>query len=136
MTYSEQSTQLVCDASVAVMVLINARGDEIEMLPLRPRQMTETDAAELRCRWAGRGLRVAGVLGLVGTSPRCALKEELDPEQISALAGAWDTYLLHVLFCDSFIERMGAQPKRQHGDFVQFAEALWSLEDPRAEKFN
>jgi hypothetical protein len=125
--------QLVCDASVAVLVLINAQGDEIEMLPLKPRQMTEIDAAELKGRWAGRGLRVAGLIGLVGTTPRYALKEPLEPAQVSALAGAFLAYL-HVLFCDSFAEQMGAQLARQQaGDFVQFAEALCRLDDPRLE---
>lgn len=104
MTYTEQSMQLVCDASVAVLVLTNAQCDDVEFLPLKPRRMTESEVVELFTRWPGRGLRSVGVIGLVGTSPRCALKEPLEPEQVSALAGAFISHL-HVLFCDSFAEQ-------------------------------
>ena len=128
MTYSEKSTQLALDASVAVLVLTNAQCDDMEFLPLKPRQMTESDAAELLTRWPGRGLRSVGLIGLVGMSPRCALKEPLEPEQVSALAGAFLAYL-HVLFCDSFAEQ-------QEGVEIAEMRRLWSLEDPRPEKFN
>jgi hypothetical protein len=107
MTYSERSTQLALDASVAVLVLTNAQCDDIEMLPLKPREMTESDVADLLTRWPGRGLFVCGILGLVGTSPRSEFKEPLEPEQVDALASAFLAYL-HVLFCDSFAEQRAA----------------------------
>jgi hypothetical protein len=125
MTYTEKSTQLVLDASVAVLVLSNAQCDDLEFLPLRPRQMTESDIAELLTRWTGRDLRSVGVIGLVGATPRCALKELLEPELTSALANAFLAYL-QVLFCDS----LAAQ---QNGAEIQELARLWSLQDPRLE---
>jgi hypothetical protein len=127
-TYSERSTQLALDASVAVLVLTNAQCDDLEFLSLKPRQIPESTLLELRTHWAGRGLRSVGIIGLVGTSPRCALKEELEPEQISALAGAFLAYL-HVLFAGSFAEQ-------QAGAETAELCRMWSLEDPRPEKFN
>jgi len=129
MTYTEKSTQLALDSSVAVLVT-NAQVDDLEFLPLKPRQMSETDRAELAARWPGRGLRSMGVIGLVGTSPRYALKEPLEPEQVSTLAGAFLAYL-HVLFSDSFKQEGAATSEPGHNDFVQFAERLYALEDSR-----
>jgi len=128
MTYSEQSAQLALDASVAVLVLTNAQCDDMEFLPLKPRQMTEGEVAGLLTRWPGRGLRSVGVIGLVGTAPRCALKEPLEPEKVSALAGAFLAYL-HALFCDSFAEQ-------QERVEIAELERLWLQADPRPEKFN
>ena len=131
MTYSEKSTQLALDASVAVLVLTNAQCDDMEFLPLKPRQMTESETAELLARWPGRGLRSVGIVGLVGTSPRCALKEPLEMPVVEAIAAAFAVYV-HSLLGASVAEQMAAQlGQQQAGDFVQFAEALWSLEDPR-----
>jgi hypothetical protein len=125
MTYAERSTQLALDASVAVLILLNPECDDVEFVPLKPKGMTESECAALRARWAGRGLRSVGVLGLVGASPRCALKEPLEPEQVSALAGAFLAYI-HTLFCDSFAEQLSATETQELG-------RLWSLEDPRPE---
>ncbi len=102
MTYSEQSTQLALDASVAVLVLSNpeCNDNDVEFLMLKPKRMAECELAELKARWPGRDLRSVGTIGLVGTSPRWALKEPLTFEQISALADAFLAYL-HVLFCDA-----------------------------------
>ena len=128
MTYSEKSTQLALDASVAVLVLTNAQCDDMEFLPLKPRQMTEREAAELLTRWPGRGLRSVGIIGLVGTSPRSAWKEPLEPEHLNALAGAFLAYL-HALFCDSFAAQ-------QEGVEIAELESLYALQaDPRPEKF-
>ena len=41
MTYSEKSTQLAIDSSIAVLVLGNEDCTDVEMLPLRPNQMPE-----------------------------------------------------------------------------------------------
>jgi hypothetical protein len=101
MTYSEKSTQLALDASVAVLALSNPDCTELELLPLRPRQMSESEQAQLAARWHGRNLRSIGVLGLVGTTLKYALKDTLEPEQISVLANAFLMYL-HALYCDSF----------------------------------
>jgi hypothetical protein len=125
--YSERAAQLALDASVVVLVLANAQCDDLEMLPLKPRQMSEGDIAELLTRWPGRGLRSIGVIGLCGTSPRYALKVPLEPEQVSALAGAFLAYL-HVLFCDSFAAQ-------QEGAEIAELKRLYALQagNPRME---
>ena len=122
MTYSEKSTQLALDATVAVLVLMG-RPDDVEFIPLKPRMADEYMLADLKARWPGRGLRSVGVIGLVGTSPTCALKEPLEPEQVNALAGAFLTYL-NVLFADSFAEQLpGAE--------IQELQRLWLIPDTR-----
>ncbi len=118
-TYSERSTQLALDASVAVMVLANPQCDDVEMLELRPRQLAQSGLAALASRWAGRGLRSIGVIGLVGASPRCEFKEQLDPEQVSTLVDEFLAYA-HRLFCDGFTARQEAELRH-----------MWMLPDTR-----
>lgn len=107
MTYQERSTQLTADSSVAVQVLMGAP-DDVEFVPLKPRAANAEMWAELKDRWPGRGLRSIGLIGLVGTTPQCALREPLEPEQLSALANAFLTYL-HVLLADSFATQIEAE---------------------------
>lgn len=126
MTYTEKSTRLVLDASVAVQVLMGAPND-VEFVPLLPRAADESMLAELKARWPGRGLRPVGIIGLVGTSPRVALREPLEPEQVSALASAFLAYV-QALFADSFAAQI---EQRQKGDEVDWLERLYSLPDPR-----
>jgi hypothetical protein len=125
-TYSERSTQLAVDASVAVLVLLGTAPDDMEFIPLKPKMATEESMlmAELRARWPGRGLRSVGVIGLCGTSPRCAFKEPLETQQISALAAAFLVYL-DVLFRESF----AAQTEKAE---LSELERLFNLPDPRA----
>ncbi|MDR5729806.1 MAG: hypothetical protein RB191_20525 [Terriglobia bacterium] len=123
MTYSEKSTQLTLDSSVAVLALSNPDCTELELLPLKPRQMSEREQAQLAARWHGRNLRSIGVLGLVGTTPKYALKDSLEPEQVSVLADAFLAYL-HALYCDSF----AAQHETAE---IQELGRLWSLPDTR-----
>jgi hypothetical protein len=125
MTYSEQSTQLALDASVAVLVLSNPECNDVEFLMLKPKRTAACELAELKARWPGRGLRSVGTIGLVGTSPRWALKELLTFEQVSALADAFLAYL-HVLYCD-------ALAGQQESAEVAELEALHTLVDPRTE---
>lgn len=105
LTYTDRSTQLALESFIAVLALSNPECTDLEFLPLSPIQLPESDLAELAARWPGRGLRFVCVLGLVGASPRCALKEPLEPEHVSRLACAFLTYL-HVLFSDSFAAHM------------------------------
>ena len=125
MTYREKSTQLALDSSVAVLVLSNPECTDLEFLPLRPRQMSTSDRVELAARWSRRNLRSIGVIGLVGTCPRYALKEPLETEQVSALTDAFLAYL-HVLFADSFAEQL-------EGAEIQELQRMWSLSDPRTD---
>lgn len=125
MTYSEQSAQLAVDASVAVLVLSNPECNDVEFLMLKPERLTACELTELKMRWPGRGLRSVGTIGLVGTSPRWALKEPLTFEQITTLADAFLAYL-HVLFCDALAER-------QESAEVAELERLHTLADTRTE---
>ncbi|WP_109486987.1 hypothetical protein [Occallatibacter savannae] len=113
MNYREKSTQLALDSSVAVYVLANADCTDVELLQLKPRTMSAHEAEALRDRWHGRGLDSVGVMGLVGTSPRCALKEPLGPERESLLMSAFLEYL-HGLFCDSYAEEKQDSLHRWH----------------------
>ncbi|HEV2132640.1 MAG TPA: hypothetical protein VGR47_00110 [Terracidiphilus sp.] len=121
MTYTEKSQKLALDSSVAVLALSNADCTDLELLPLRPRQMSENERAQLAARWHGRNLRSIGVIGLVGTTPKYALKDTLEPEQASALADAFLAYL-HALYCDSFAAQ-------QETEEIQELGRLWSLPD-------
>lgn len=123
MTYTERYTQLGAEASVAALILCNPACDDVEFLMLKPKRMTVCELAELKARWPGRGLRPVGTIGLVGTSPRWALKEPLTFEQISALADAF-LHFLHCLYCDG----LAAQQ-----EFTEVAklESLYALQDDR-----
>lgn len=125
MTYSEQSTQLALDASVAVLVLSNPECNDVEFLMLKPKRLEGCELADLKARWPGRDLRSVGTIGLVGTAPRWALKEPLTFEQISALADAFLAYL-HALFCDGFAAQ------EETADVTEL-ERLYALQDTRTE---
>ena len=122
MTYTAQSQNLANESSVAVLVLMGAP-DDVEFVPLRPRPADANMLAQLKARWPGRGLRSVGVIGLCGVSPRIALKEPLEPEQVYTLAGAFLEYL-HVLYADSFAA---------HQEAAEFSELerLYTLPDTR-----
>ena len=123
--YVEKSAQLGAEASIAALVLSNAECNDVEFLMLKPERLTACELAELKMRWPGRGLRSVGTIGLVGASPRWALKEPLTFEQISALADAFLAYL-HVLFCD-------ALAGRQESAEVAELERLHTIADTRTE---
>ena len=123
MTYSEKSTQLASDASIAVLALLGTAPGDVEFIPLKPRMADENMLAELKARWPGRGLRSVGVIGLCGMSPRCAFNEPLEPEQVSALSGAFLAYV-HALFYGHFATQ-------QELAEVAEIERLYSLPDMR-----
>jgi hypothetical protein len=125
MTYLEKSSELACAASVAVFVLINEQGTDMEFLPLKPRQYPNSELEARSARWAGRGLRSVGVIGLVGTSPKCEFKEPLDVNVVTPLAGAFIAYL-QSLFQESFAEQL-------EGFEIQELFRLWKMDDPRLE---
>jgi hypothetical protein len=103
LTYSEKSAQLAREASIAALVLMGEGPADCELLPLRP-TADEGMMADLKARWPGRGLRSVGMVGLCGASPCVALKEPLSLEQISALTGAFTSYV-HSLLGDRFREQ-------------------------------
>jgi len=85
--------------------------------------MTDADKAELLARWPGRGLRSVGILGLVGTTPRCEFKEPIPLNVVVSLAAAFDAYLVS-LFQENFAAQLGE---------LEIAELcrMWSMDDPR-----
>lgn len=101
MAYLEESRQLALDASVAVQVLMGSDPRDVEFIPLRPKAADTSMWAELAARWPGRGLRSIGVIGLVGIVPKVALKELLEPKQVSLLTTGFLAYL-HELLSGSF----------------------------------
>ena len=123
MTYTEKSTQLALDAPVAVLALSSPDCTDLELLPLRPRQMSEREREQLAARWHGRNLRSVGVIGLVGTTPKHALKDTLEPEQVSALIDAFLGYL-HALYCGSLATQQATAE-------IQELERVFALPDTR-----
>ena len=85
MTYSERSAQIALEANIAVMVLTNTQGHDIEFLACINRL--------LNCAFPGRGLASAAVIGLCGAEVRWAFKEPLEPCVESAISFA---FLIHV----------------------------------------
>jgi len=132
--YIERSTQIALSSSIAVMVLLNQDATDLEFWPLRPApsQCALTGPQE----FTARGLRVAGVVGLTGLKAACAFKEPLGDRVVASVAAAFLEYV-RVAIGQSFADQLAAElEQREAGDFVQFAEAVWSLTDPRPEKFN
>jgi hypothetical protein len=123
--YVEESAQLGAEASVAALILSNPECNDVEFLMLKPKRTAACELAELKARWPGRGLRSVGTIGLVGASPRWALKEPLTFEQISALADAFLAYL-HVLFCDGFAAQEESAETAE-------LDRLYALQDTRTE---
>lgn len=122
-TYTERAVQLGVNSSIAVYVLMGSSPQDVEFLPLKPRMADEAMLAELKTRWAGRSLRSVGVIGLVGTTPQCALEEPLEPDQITGLGAAFLAYL-HVILSDSFAAQ-------QETVEISELERLYSLPDTR-----
>jgi hypothetical protein len=130
MTYSEKANQLALDSSVAVLVLMGAP-DDVEFVPLKPRAADERMLAELKAQWPGRGLRSVGVVGLVGITPRYALKGSLAPEQVDVLVAAFLTYI-RVLFGSPFVGPPHTEDSpEQKGDEIDWLEQLYCLADTR-----
>jgi hypothetical protein len=123
--YVEKSAQLGAEASVAALILSSPECNDVEFLMLKPKRTAACELAELKARWPGRDLRSVGTIGLVGTSPRWALKEPLTFEQISALADAFLAYL-HVLFCDGFAAQEESAETAE-------LDRLYALQDTRTE---
>lgn len=93
MTYQEKSTQLACDASIAVQVLLGTSPGDMEFIPLKPQAANAEWLSELKARWPGRGLRAVGFVGLVDGVPQYCLKETLSIRQTTALESAFMAYL-------------------------------------------
>lgn len=102
-TYSERSAELALESSVAALVISNPDCNDVEFLLLRPKREPEREA-ELTARWPGRDLQAVGMAALCGASPRFVFKAPLAPEQVSALAGEFLSFL-HTLFLDGLTDQ-------------------------------
>jgi hypothetical protein len=115
---------LAAEASIAAAILANANVTDIELLPIRPRSLTDGRIHDLARLWAFRGLRFIGVAGIVNDMPYTALALRLDPERISALSEAFAAYSKTVLSGEN-------ETPRAIGDEVEWLRKLWSLTDAR-----
>jgi len=128
--YIERSAQVALDSSIAVMVLLNHDATDMEFWPLRPTPVAQCALTGPE-EFTARRLRVVGAVGLTGLKTVCAFKEPLESSVVGAIGEAFAVYV-HVLLGASLFKQMAAEiGQRQAGDFLHFAEALWSLGDPR-----
>jgi hypothetical protein len=100
MTYAEKANRVATESSIALLVMMG-NPEDVEFLPLKP-EADERAITELRMRWAGRGLRPIGVVGITGATTQCALKIALSPEQSDGLSNAFLAWL-HTTFCDGLM---------------------------------
>jgi hypothetical protein len=134
MTYTEKSRNIANEASIAVMVLLNPDATDSEFWPLKPAAQSPLTS---ETEFAARKLRPVGVVGLCGTKAQSAFKELLPDPVVRAIGTAFIEYV-RVSLGQGFVEQLAAEVNRraaevEAGDFVQFAESLWALEDPRTE---
>jgi hypothetical protein len=108
--YIERSAELACQSSIAAVVSANPDFNDADFLLLKPRRIPEREA-ESAARWPGRELRPVGMVALCGTSPRFVFKAPLTPEQVSALAGEFLSFL-HTLFLDGLTAQQNDELRR------------------------
>jgi hypothetical protein len=92
-TYSERLDQLALSSSIMVQVLLGRTPGDMEFVPLKPRPASAEMWEGLHAQWPGRGLRLAGSIGLVDGAPQLVLKEPLGAVQVEALAVAFAAYI-------------------------------------------
>lgn len=92
--YIEEATDIVQNASVAVQVLLNSTGDDMEFVPAAPQPANAEYWADLRTRWHGRGLHSIGFLAIVGGQAKAVFKEPVTLDVVSRLARDFQAYCL------------------------------------------
>lgn len=91
--YSERSTQVVRDASIAAIVLLNSDNTDMELLALCPRQTPESELITGE-EYTARKLRSVGVIALNERGlPQAAFREPLEASVISAIAAGFTEYI-------------------------------------------
>jgi hypothetical protein len=123
MTYTEKSQQVVLESQIAVMLFLNPDNTDLEMWPLRPRQVATTSHEE----FAARKLRTVGVVGLSGTKGVSAFKEPLESAVVDGISTAFLEYV-RVLIGDNIAMQI---EEWQKGDEVAWLEQLHLLPDMR-----
>ena len=94
-TYLERATDVACESSVAVTVLLSADNSSVEFWPLKPEAERALTSPE---EFTARKLRSVGVVGLCGLSPRMALKEPLAQSVVDRIALAFQEHVNIVLY--------------------------------------
>lgn len=92
-TYEERRDELALKSSVLVQVILGTARTDAEFVPLKPKPATAEMHEELRQRWAGRGLRAVGFIGIVDGAPQLVSNEPLDEMQVEALSTAFGVYV-------------------------------------------
>lgn len=123
MTYGEKSTQLALEAStsIIVQVLLSRGNDDIELIPLHPRQRPDGYIAP--ADFTARRLRSVGFVGLNGLRPVCSFKEPLPPNVVDAIIRAFTEYA-HVLLGGRAAEHVAAEE-------IAALDRLYTLPDTR-----
>lgn len=83
---------LVASADIAVGVLLNVDGSDVEFLPLQPRPFRDSAVCALETQWASRRLRFVGVMAWIDGAVQTQL--EPLPEVIATrLRTSFEAYL-------------------------------------------
>jgi hypothetical protein len=85
--------QLVSSADIAVGVLLNADGSDVEFLPLQPRPFPESTICALEIQWAPRLLHFAGVMTWTEAPGTQTQLEPLPDAVVARLNRGFETYL-------------------------------------------
>jgi hypothetical protein len=124
--YAERAARVACESKFAVQVLLSSGNDDIAFIILNPQSAEYFPREE----FIARKLRSVGVCGLIGLKPVCVFKEPFSDDVVHAIAEAFVAYIGTLV--PGVTAQMTAElDRKQAGDFVQFAGALWSLVDPR-----
>lgn len=99
--YIEEATNLVANASVAVQVLLNSTGDDMEFVPAAPQPANAEYWADLRTRWHGRGLHSIGFLAMVDGQAKAVFKESVTLDVVGRLASAFQAYCESLAFSEA-----------------------------------
>lgn len=102
-SYDALSTQIAIGSTISAMVLLNPDNSDVEFWPVRPALAAGCEVTSAD-EFALRKLRTVGVIGLCGPDARCAFKEHLEPQTVTAIGAAFQNYL-RVLFGSSFAEQ-------------------------------
>jgi len=118
MTYSE----VLSDATVAVMVLLNPDATDIEFWRVRP-ELADRSELTPKEEFTARQLRSVGFVGLKGLTPFCFFKEPLDKRVMNSIVAGFLEYL-RVSLGGCFAEQI-------EGVEIAALEQLFALQDGR-----
>lgn len=86
--------RLAASADIAVGILLNADGSDVEYMPLQPRRYPDATICALEIQWAPRCLHFAGVLAWADGTIQAQL--EAMPEHVAKrLKKGFEVYLTH-----------------------------------------